>query len=55
MQLRDACDGYDYIYMHVDDYKVVAKIPEFCVDHIASAFLVKEHSLQHYYLGNDYI
>ena len=28
LRLRDDKDGYDYIYTHVDDFKIVAREPE---------------------------
>ena len=42
MRMRDSGDGYDCIYTHVDDFKIVAKNPTMWIDHIASVFLVKE-------------
>ena len=54
MRLRDTKDGFDYIYTHVDDFKVVAKDAGMWVDRIAHAFLVKHHGPRSYYLGNDY-
>ena len=53
MRLRDDKKGYDYICTHADDFKVVAKNPSIWIEHIASAFIVKEHGPRNYYLGNE--
>ena len=55
MRLRDNESRYDYIYTHVDDFKVVAKDPMTWIKRIAGAFLIKEHGPRNYYLGNDYM
>lgn len=47
-------NGYDYIYTHVDDFKVIADDPGVYIDRIASAFFVKEYGPPNYQLGNDY-
>ena len=54
IRLRDTNDGYDYICTHVDDFKIVAKDPNFWIEKIASNFLIKAHGPRQYYLGNDY-
>ena len=41
MRLKDNKTGYDYIYTHVDDFKVVAQNLSTWIDHIASTFVVK--------------
>ena len=38
----------------MDDFKVVAKTPSIWIEHIVSAFIVKEHRPRNYYLGNEY-
>ena len=55
MRLRDNKTGYDYIFTYVNDFKVLAKNISMWINNIASAFIVKEHGLRNYYLGNDYI
>jgi hypothetical protein len=54
MRLREMKDGYDYICTHVDDFKIVAKEPEWWRDQISSSFLLKSIGPPSYYLGNDY-
>ena len=54
MRLREERDGYDYICTHVDDFKIVARLPERWLEQIASVFLLKECGAPSYYLGNDY-
>ena len=54
MRLRDTKDGYDYMYTHVDDFKVIAKDLDIWIERIASIFLIKEYGPRKYYLGNDY-
>ena len=54
MRLRDEKAGYDYIYTHVDDFKIATKDPTIWSDRIASIFLTKEHGPRSYQLGNDY-
>ena len=54
MRLRDDKTGYDYICTHVDNFKILAKDPSISIDHIASVFIIKEHGLRNYYLGDDY-
>ena len=54
MRLRDDKSGYDYIFTHIDDFKIVAKNPSIWIKQIASAFIVKEHSPRIYYLDNNY-
>jgi hypothetical protein len=41
MQLRKMKDGYDYICTHVDDFKIVAKEPEWWRDQISSSFFTQ--------------
>lgn len=47
-------NGHNYIYIHIDDFKVVAKDPHIQVDRITSVLLVKEDGPLNYYLGNDH-
>ena len=54
MRLRDKKSGYDYIYTHLDDFKIVAKDPTIWVERIAAVFLIKEYGPRSYYLGNNY-
>ena len=54
IRLCDKIKGWDYICIHVDDFKIVAKDPTIWINRIASIFLNKEHGLHSYYLGNDY-
>ena len=46
-------DGFNFIYTHVDDFKVVAKDPDIWIEYIVSVFLIKEHDPQQYYLCNN--
>ena len=54
MIIRDDDTRYDYIYTHMDDFKVVARDPTMWIDRITTVFLVQEHGPRNYYLGNDY-
>ncbi len=54
MRLRHSEDGYDYICTHVDDFKIVAKDPDYWLVKIKERFLVKTSGKPDYYLGNDY-
>ena len=54
MILRDTQTGYYYICAHVNDFKVVTKSSSYWIDHISSAFIVKQHGPHNYYLRNDY-
>jgi hypothetical protein len=54
MRGREEEDGYDYIFIHVDDFKIVARDPERWETLISAAFLFKSIGPPAYYLGNDY-
>ena len=54
MRLCDDTSGYDYICIHIDDFKVSAKDPSTWIDLIAFAFIVNERGSRNYYLGNDF-
>ena len=54
MRLRDDKSGYDFIYTHVGELKVVAKNPSIWIEQIASTFIIKEHGPRSYYRNNDY-
>ena len=54
MRLSDTEDGYDYICTHVDDFKIVAKDPDYWLLKTKERFLVKSAGKPNYYLGNDY-
>ena len=47
-------NGYDYICTHMDDFKIAADDPYHYLEIIFTVLLVKSHSLQQYYLGNNY-
>ena len=49
----DPKDRFDFIYTHVNDFKVIAQDPDIWIEHITSVFLIKEHGPRKYYLGND--
>ena len=54
MRKSESNDGYDYIFTHVDDYKIVAKCAKRWVDYIEENFVLKSVGPPSYYLGNDY-
>ena len=54
MRISDDKTVYDYIWNHVDDFKVVAKDPSIWIDRIASVFVIKQYDPRNYYLGNNY-
>ena len=54
MRLRDAKDGCDYIYTHIDNFKLVAKDADSWLQKISHTFLVKSHGPRSYYLVNNY-
>jgi hypothetical protein len=54
MRLREEHDGYDYICTHVDDFKIVARVPNRWMEQISAVFLLKSVGPPSYYLGNDY-
>ena len=54
MRLRNEKSGHDHVYIHIDDFKIVAKDPLIWIDCIASIFLTKEYGQCSYCLGNDY-
>ena len=47
-------NGYGYICMHVDDFKIVADKPHYYLDLISAVLMVKSHGPRQYYLGNNY-
>ena len=42
MRLCESADGYNYIYTHVDNFKIITKDPEHWMEMIKGAFLMKE-------------
>ena len=46
--------GYDYICTHMDNFKIVAKKPQYWMDQISGIFLLKSVGPPLYYLGKDY-
>ena len=54
MRLHDEKVGYDYIWIHVDDLKLIAKDPSIWIDQISAVLLIKEHGTHKYYLGDTY-
>ena len=51
---RDDASGYDYTCTHVDDFKIVAKDPQFWMALVQERFLIKQAEEPKYYLGNNY-
>ena len=54
MHQCEEADGYDYICTQVDDFKIVARIPEHWMKLIKDTFTVKDEGTPKYYVGNDY-
>ena len=54
MKFNDAKYGHDYICIHVDDFKSVARDADTWLQIISQIFLVKSHGPRNYYLSNDY-
>ena len=54
MRLCDTQDGYDYICTHVDNFKMVAKDPDYWLLIVKEHFLVKSARQPNYYLGIDF-
>lgn len=54
LRLRDDNTGYDYLCTHVDDFKIVAKNPEYWMQQIQLKFKLKTVGPPSYYLGNNY-
>ena len=54
MQLRYTNDGFNSIWIHVDNFKVVAKDPSIYIALIDCVFLVKEYIPYKYRLGDGY-
>lgn len=46
---------YDYIWTHVDDFKIISKDPQEYMSFLKKDYLIKDPGPPKYYLGNDYV